>query len=123
MTTPLPIEIQAALLKLEPLMFNAFMEAIAKVTSTAQLQTIVGHLEAGNIEAGNIEAAVLALKLDPSFFAPLDRALNEAQYQGAVMVLAGLPKIRDPFPVARSSSASMADMPGPNSGSAPKARG
>ena len=99
-------------------MFNAFMEAIAKVTSTAQLQTIVGHLE-----AGNIEAAVQALKLDPSFFAPLDRALNEAQYQGAVMVLAGLPKIKDPFPVARSSSASMADMSGPNSGSAPKARG
>lgn len=98
----LPADIQAALDTLEPALRKAFFDAVDRVKSTAQLQAIIGHLE-----AGNTEAAVQALRLDPSFFAPLDRAIGEAHWQGGVMALASLPRLRDPFPGAELSSALM----------------
>lgn len=97
----LPADLQAALDRLEPAIRAAFLEAIERITSQAQLQVITGHLQ-----AGNIEAAIVAMNLDPRFFGPLDRAIAEAYWQGGVMALAGLPRIPDPFPVAGSSSAS-----------------
>lgn len=109
--TPLPADIQAALDLLEPQMRKAFIDAIAQVQSAAQLQTIIGHLE-----SGDIESAVKALRLDKSFFAPLDRAISEAQYQGALLTLLGLPKIKDPFPVGAWSLALMADTHVPKAG-------
>lgn len=96
----LPADVQAALDRLEPALKRAFLEAVAKVRSAAQLQAIIGHLE-----AGNIEAALTALQLDRSFYAPLDRAISEAFWQGGVAAIAGLPRIPNPFPVAGSSSA------------------
>lgn len=110
--TPIPANIQAVLDTLEPQLRQAFLDAVARVQSAAQLQAIIGHLE-----AGNIEAAVQALRLDKAFFAPLDRAISEAQWQGGVMALASLPRLRDPFPVAGSSSALTDATPAQNAGS------
>lgn len=92
----IPKEIQALLDAMEPEIQKAFMEAIERITSQAQLQTVIGH-----IEAGNIEAAIIALRIDPVFFQPLDRAIIEAYYRGGVLALAALPAIPDPFGVAR----------------------
>ena len=91
----LPADIQAALDKLEPAIRDAFMQAIAQLRSNAQLAIVEDA-----IRRGNIEQAVAALKVDPAFYAPLDRAISEAFYRGGVMALAGLPRIPDPFPGA-----------------------
>lgn len=90
--TRLPPEIQAALDTLEPAIRRAFLEAVEQITSAAQLRTIVGHLS-----DGNVDAAIAALRIDPRFFGPLDRAISEAYYQGGVIALAGLPRLPDPF--------------------------
>ena len=70
-----------------------FEEAIADIRSAAQLQAVIGY-----IEAGNIEAALIALNLRAEFFAPLDDALRQAFNAGGVSALAGLPALPDPFP-------------------------
>ena len=87
--------LQAILERLEPAVRRAFEEAIADIRSAAQLQAVIGH-----IEAGNIEAALIALNLRAEFFAPLDRALTDAFNAGGVSALAGLPTLPVPFPLA-----------------------
>ena len=77
---------------------QAFLDAIWDITSVAQLQAIIGHLE-----AGNVEAAILSLNLRAEFFEPLDRALDEAFRMGGVSALAGIPQISAPFPAALAS--------------------
>ncbi|MBO0141503.1 hypothetical protein JZX87_10045 [Agrobacterium sp. Ap1] len=106
-----PTEFQAVLDKLEPEVRQAFLDALSKITSSAQINTIIAH-----IEAGNVEAAILALKVDPTFFQPLDRLLSEAFYQGGVTALAALPKIPDPFRAVQRFLASMEDMTAPKHG-------
>ncbi|XHE14083.1 hypothetical protein PCC82_04860 [Agrobacterium deltaense] len=106
-----PSEFQAILDALEPEVRKAFLDAIGRITSQAQLQTVVGH-----IQNGNIEAAIAALRVDPVFFQPLDRALSDAYYRGGVAALAALPKIPDPFLVVQRFLASMEDMTAPNCG-------
>lgn len=106
-----PSEVQAVLDTLEPEVRKAFLDAIGRITSQAQLQTIIGH-----IQNGNVEAAIAALRVDPVFFQPLDRALSDAYYRGGVAALAALPKIPDPFRVVQRFLASMEDMTAPNSG-------
>ena len=83
---------QRLLDRLEPQARAAFLDAISKIRSEAQLKLIIDHLT-----AGNVDAAILALRLDPSFFQPLDRAISEAYWQGGLMALAALPRITDPF--------------------------
>lgn len=73
----LPSDVQAVLDKLEPEVRQAFLDAIDRITSQAQFNTVVAH-----IQAGNIEAAVLALRVDPTFFQPMDRLISEAFYRG-----------------------------------------
>ena len=106
-----PSEVQAILDALEPDVRKAFLDAIGRITSQAQLQTIIGH-----IQNGNVEAAIAALRVDPVFFQPLDRALSDAYYRGGVAALAALPKIPDPFRAVQRFLASMEDMTAPNSG-------
>lgn len=102
----LPKDVQSLLDALEPQIRDAFLEAIQRISSQAQLSTIVGHLQ-----AGNIEAAIAALRMEPVFFRPLDRIIAEAYYRGGVAALAALPKLPDPFyQVALQSLASMEDM-------------
>ena len=96
----LPSDVQALLDELEPEIRKAFLEAIDRITSQAQLSTITAHLQ-----AGNVDAAILALRLDPVFFQPLDRAIMEAYYRGGVLALASLPRIPDPFLVEQRFSA------------------
>jgi hypothetical protein len=88
----LPREVEVALAKLEKDVAIAFAQAISQITSKAQIAIIVGHLE-----NGSVEAAAAALRIDPRFFQPLDRALDTAYYQGGLMALAALPAIPDPF--------------------------
>lgn len=104
----LPAEIQKILDEMEPVIRQAFLDAIDQITSRAQYQTVVGHLR-----DGNVEAAVAALRLDPLFFRPLDRALTETFYRGGVAALAALPKIPDPFQVEQRFSALMDAMTAP----------
>ncbi|NSX90135.1 hypothetical protein [Agrobacterium tumefaciens] len=106
-----PSEVQAILDALEPEVRKAFLDAIGRITSQAQLQTVVGH-----IQNGNIEAAIAALRVDPVFFQPLDRALSDAYYRGGVAALAALPKIPDPFRAVQRFLASMEDMTAPTCG-------
>lgn len=106
-----PSEVQAILDALEPEVRKAFLEALGRITSQAQLQTVIGH-----IQNGNIEAAVAALRVDPVFFQPLDRALSDAYYRGGVAALAALPKIPDPFRAVQRFLASMEDMTAPTCG-------
>lgn len=101
----LPRDIQALLDLLEPEIRKAFLEAIQGITSQAQLKAVAGH-----IEAGNIDAALLALRIDPAFFRPLDRAITDAYYRGGVLALASLPKLPDPF--YRAALQSLASMDG-----------
>lgn len=108
----LPRDIQALLDLLEPEIRKAFLDAIQGITSQAQLKAVAGH-----IEAGNIDAALLALRIDPAFFRPLDRAITDAYYRGGVLALASLPAIPDPFlEAALRSLASMEDMIVPSDG-------
>jgi hypothetical protein len=91
----IPADIQAVLDTFEPQLRKAFLDAVEQVKSVAQMQAIIGHLQ-----TGNVEAAVQALRLDKSFYAPLDRVMAEVFWQGGVMALASLPRMRDPFPGA-----------------------
>ena len=91
----LPPDIQDALDKLEPAIRQAFMDCIAQLRSNAQLAVIEDA-----IRRGNLEQAVAALRIDPTFYAPLDRAIDEARFWGGVQALANLPRITDPFPGA-----------------------
>lgn len=106
-----PSEVQAILDALEPEVRKAFLDAIGRITSQAQLHTVIGH-----IQNGNIEAAIAALRVDPVFFQPLDRALSDAYYRGGVVALAALPKIPDPFRAVQRFLASMEDMTAPTCG-------
>ena len=101
--------IKAILDRLEPAVRRAFEEAIADIRSAAQLQAVIGHLE-----AGNIEAALIALNLRAEFFAPLDDSLRAAFNAGGVSALAGLPALPDPFPARAWWRALMDGTHGPN---------
>lgn len=101
--------IKAILDRLEPAVRRAFEEAIADIRSAAQLQAVIGHLE-----AGDINAAIVALNLRAEFFAPLDDALRQAFNAGGVSALAGLPALPDPFPARVWWRALMDGTHGPN---------
>lgn len=88
----LPPEIRRTLRRLDKELADEFLAAFARIRGQAHLETIVGHLK-----AGNVDAALVALRIDPVFFQPLDRALSEAYYRGGVQALAALPALPDPF--------------------------
>ena len=78
----------AALDDVSPILRLAFEEAIADTANAARAQVIVEALE-----RGDIDFAVQVL-VRPEYFAPLDRALGDAFYQGGVYQLATLPPRR-----------------------------
>ncbi len=104
-------EMQAALDKLEPEVRAAFVEAIERITSQAQIAMLEDA-----IAAGDVAKALAILNLDPAFFAPLDRAISEAHFRGGVLILAGLGALRDPFLVGAWLSVLMGDTPAPKRG-------
>lgn len=84
-----------ALAEVEPRIAEAFEAAIQDVRSTAQRRAIEEAIErairTGNIGRG-VQEVQAALQLGQEFFAPLDRAIQEAFETGAVYQLSLLPK-------------------------------
>lgn len=101
-------ELQKILAQLEPRFRDAFLEAIERITSQAQLVLLEDA-----IRQGDMQKAVAVLQLDPTFFAPLDRAFSEMHYQGGVATLAALRTLKDPFLVGVWLSALTRDTPAP----------
>ena len=75
----------------EPQMRAAFLDAVADITSRAELGRIVERLEKGDI-AGAVEA----VHLDPAAYSALDRTITSAFDAGGRSAIGALPKLRDP---------------------------
>lgn len=100
--TSFPAALQRQIDAMEPLIRNAFLQSIADIRSEAQMALVVDA-----IERGDIPRLMAALNLDPTFFAPLDRAIQGAYLEGGVRALSGLPVIPDPATGGKSFPASM----------------
>ena len=106
-------ELQAILDQMEPAHRKAFLDAVDRITSTAQLALLEDA-----IRAGDIRKAVAVLQMDATFFAPLDRAYSEAFYRGGAVILAGLGTFTDPFLLGVWLSVLMPDTRAPKPGPA-----
>jgi len=96
-----PATLQRQIEALEPVIREAFLRSVMDIRSEAQLAIVVDALE-----RGDVQRLVAVLNLDPSFFAPLDRAIQGAYIEGGVRALSGLPVIPDPETGGKSSPAS-----------------
>ena len=101
MTTRIPPALQAQIEALEPVIRAAFLRSVADIRSEAQLSLVIDALE-----LGDVQRLVTVLNLDPTFFAPLDRAIQGAYLEGGIRALSGLPVIPDPGTGGKSSAAS-----------------
>lgn len=85
----------AELDKVSPQIREAFERAIQDIRSTAQAraidEAIKRAIDTGDIARG-VQEVMAAIQLGPEFWAPLDRQISEAFYQGGVWQLAALPK-------------------------------
>ena len=98
--TRIPPELARQIDMLEPLIRDAFLQSIADIRSEAQMALVVDALE-----RGDVNRLVAVLNLDPTFFAPLDRAIQGAYLEGGFRALSGLPVIPDPVTGGKSLSA------------------
>ena len=89
--TKVPAALQRQIDALEPLIRDAFLRSIQDIRSEAQLSLVVDALE-----KGDVQRLMAVLNLDPTFFAPLDRAIQGAYIEGGFRALSGLPVIPDP---------------------------
>lgn len=78
-------EIAAA--KQRPLIRDAFLQAIADIKRTADLDALITALE-----RGDVSGALAALKLGPEYFAPLDEAVRATFAAGGNYALDSLPR-------------------------------
>ena len=101
MTTRIPPALQRQIDALEPVIRQAFLQSIADMRSEAQMALVVDALE-----RGDVPRLMAVLNLDPTFFAPLDRAIQGAYIEGGVRALSGLPVIPDPATGRKSWPAS-----------------
>jgi hypothetical protein len=92
---------QSAVDKMEPLVKAAFLASVRDMTSNAQIALVVAA-----IEQNDYAAFYRALNIDPTFFQPMDRAIEAAFIEGGISALAGLPVIRDPVKPGKLSCAS-----------------
>lgn len=90
MADQLPANILAALDRLEPELRQEFLDAVDRITSAVQMNRLIAM-----IEAGDVEAAIDALRLDESFFSPLNDGVRQALSAGGNISLTGL-RIKDP---------------------------
>ena len=102
MTARIPPTLKAQIDALEPVIRDAFLKSIADIRSEAQFALVVDALE-----RGDVQRLVAVLNLDPTFFAPLDRAIQGAYIEGGIRALNGLPVMPDPDTGGKSSAASM----------------
>ena len=110
-------ELQAILAQMEPEFRKAFMEAVDRITSTAQLV-----LFEDAIRQGDYRKAAAVLQMDPTFFAPLDRAFSEMNFRSGATTLLALGAFTDPFLVGAWLSVLMPDTraPKPSPGNTPE---
>lgn len=73
-----------------PKLKKAFLDAIADITSSADLGRMVR-----SIEAGDVEDALRAAHLDPASFRPVDIAIAEAVAAGGGYAVNRMPLLRD----------------------------
>ena len=85
-------ELQKIIDQMEPRFREAFLAALDRITSQAQLVLLEDA-----IRQGDMQKVIAVLNVDPTFFAPLDRAFAETHYQGGVAALAALGTLKDPF--------------------------
>jgi hypothetical protein len=83
---PLPRDIERILKRIEPRFRRAFQQAFADIASGIVLRDVVDA-----IQARNTQAALEALRLEPAFLQPLDRAIAEAFVDGGSEALARIP--------------------------------
>jgi hypothetical protein len=83
---PLPRDIERILKRIEPRFRRAFEQAFADITSGIVLRDVVDA-----IQARNTQAALEALRLEPAFLQPLDRAIADAFFDGGSEALARIP--------------------------------
>jgi hypothetical protein len=102
MTVRIPADLARQIAALEPMIRDAFLQSIADIRSEAQMALVVDA-----IERGDVPRLISVLNLDPTFFAPLDQAIQGAYYEGGVRALSGLPVIPDPATGGKSFPASM----------------
>jgi hypothetical protein len=98
----IPATLQRQIDALEPLIRDAFLQSIADMRSEAQMALVIDALE-----RGDVPRLMAVLNLDPTFFAPLDRAIQGAYIEGGVRALSGLPVLPDPVTGGKSWPASM----------------
>jgi len=98
----IPASLQRQIDALEPVIRQAFLQSIADIRSEAQMALVVDALE-----RGDVQRLMTVLNLDPTFFAPLDRAIQGAYIEGGVRALSGLPVLPDPVTGGKSLPASM----------------
>lgn len=98
----IPASLQRQIDALEPLIREAFLQSIADMRSDAQMALVVDALE-----KGDVQRLMAVLNLDPTFFAPLDRAIQNAYIEGGIRALSGLPVLPDPDTGGKSLAASM----------------
>lgn len=98
--TRIPPELARQIAALEPVIRDAFLQSIADIRSEAQMALVVDALE-----RGDVNRLVAILNLDPTFLAPLDRAIQGAYLEGGARALSGLPVIPDPVTGGKSLSA------------------
>lgn len=82
----LPRDIERILKRIEPRFRKAFTDALAEIASAIVLRDVVDA-----IAARNVQAALEALRLDETFFQPLDRAIADAFFEGGSEALARIP--------------------------------
>jgi len=111
MATRIPAYLKNKIDALEPIIRQAFLDAVADMQSNAQFALVVDALE-----RGDMAALYRALNIDPAFLAPLDQAILAAHYQGGVAALAGLPVIIDPVGPGKSLAALRAAILGRRNG-------
>lgn len=73
--------------KMRPVIRNAFLQAIADIKRTADMDALITALE-----RGDVAGALAALKLGPEYFAPLDEAIRTTFAAGGNYALDSLPK-------------------------------
>lgn len=100
MTTRIPADLQRMIDALEPAIRDAFLRSVADIRSQAQMALVIDA-----IEQGDVQRLIAVLNLDPAIFAPLDRAIQGAYFEGGVRALSGLPVIPDPETGGKSLSA------------------
>jgi len=95
--TRIPDDLQRLIDALEPAIREAFLASIADIRSEAQLALVVDALQ-----RNDMQALIAVLRIEPTFFAPLDMAIQQAFITGGIRALAGLPVIPDPVGPGKS---------------------